>query len=74
VSFFGRYVKPQPIQPRITGPLVSMVAERDIVVISFATEKADPQDPSKKVSSTWIDMFRIENGKIAEHWNCATKN
>jgi predicted SnoaL-like aldol condensation-catalyzing enzyme len=27
----------------------------------------------QKYTSTWFDMFRIENGKIAEHWDPATK-
>jgi predicted SnoaL-like aldol condensation-catalyzing enzyme len=73
IAFFGRFVKPQAIQPRITGPLVNIVAERDMVVLSFVSEKPDPKDPSTKVASTWFDMFRIENGRIAEHWDCATK-
>ena len=24
-------------------------------------------------TTTWFDMFRIEDGKIAEHWDCDTK-
>jgi predicted SnoaL-like aldol condensation-catalyzing enzyme len=34
---------------------------------------ADAKDPAKKSTTTWFDMFRIENGKIAEHWDCAPK-
>src|SRR6476469_5926032 len=57
VAFFSRFVKPQAIQPRITGPLVNIVAERDTVVLSFVSEKPDPHDPSVKIASTWFDMF-----------------
>jgi predicted SnoaL-like aldol condensation-catalyzing enzyme len=73
-AFFGRFVKPQAIQPRISAPLVNIVAERDIVTLSFVSEKPDPSDPSKKYTTTWFDMFRIDNGRIAEHWDCAPKH
>ena len=33
----------------------------------------DPKDATKKYSTTWFDMFRLENGKIAEHWDPALK-
>jgi predicted SnoaL-like aldol condensation-catalyzing enzyme len=73
VGFFTQYVKPKPIQPRITAPLVTMVAEGDLVILGFVRESADPKDATKKSTTTWFDMFRIENGKIAEHWDCAPK-
>jgi predicted SnoaL-like aldol condensation-catalyzing enzyme len=49
------------------------VAEGDLVTLSFARELPDPADPAKKYTTTWFDMFRIENGKIAEHWDSAEK-
>jgi len=73
VDFFGRFKKPQPIQPRIGGPLVAIVAEGDLVTLVFAREGTDPKDASKKYSTTWFDMFRIEGGRIAEHWDPANK-
>ena len=73
VDFFTRMRKPAPIEPRIKAPLVAIVAEGDLVVLSFAREGADPKDATKKYSTTWFDMFRIENGKIAEHWDPAQK-
>ena len=73
VAFFTQFVKPKAIQPRIAAPLVSIVAERDLVILSFVRETRDPKDPAKKATTTWFDMFRIENGKIAEHWDCAPK-
>jgi len=36
-------------------------------VLSFAREYPEPADPTKKYTSTWFDMFRIETAKIAEH-------
>lgn len=73
VEFFSRFSTPKDIVDSIKTSVVSIVAERDLVVISFARELPDPQDKTKKYTTTWFDMFRIENGKIAEHWDCATK-
>lgn len=69
VEFFGKFSKPRPIQPRIKAPLVTIMAEADMVVLVFVSEQANPNDAGKKYATTWFDMFRIENGKIAEHWD-----
>jgi len=73
VDFFSKFKKPEPVADTIKAPVVAIIAEGDMVVISFARELADPKDATKKYSTTWFDMFRIENGKIAEHWDAATK-
>jgi predicted SnoaL-like aldol condensation-catalyzing enzyme len=73
VAFFSKLSKPKPIEPRVKAPLVSIVAERDLVVLSFVSERKDPEDAAKKYTTTWFDMFRVENGKIAEHWDCDSK-
>jgi predicted SnoaL-like aldol condensation-catalyzing enzyme len=73
VEFFSKFAKPKPIEQRIKAPLVAIVADGDLVVLAFAREGTDPKDATKKYTTTWFDMFRIENGKIAEHWDPATK-
>ena len=73
VDFFSKFKKPEPIADTIKAPVVAIIAEGDMVMISFARELVDPKDATKKYSTTWFDMFRIENGKIAEHWDAATK-
>ena len=73
VEFFSRFMKPQAIQPQVGAPLVNIVAEGDFVVLSFVRPAGDPKDPEQKATTTWFDMFRIENGKIAEHWDPAQK-
>ena len=73
VDFFSKFAKPKPIVDTIQAPVVAMVAERDLVVISFAAKLTDPTDSTKIYTSTWFDMFRIENGKLAEHWDGAQK-
>jgi predicted SnoaL-like aldol condensation-catalyzing enzyme len=73
VAFFSKFAKPKPIEPRVKAPLVSIVGDGDLVILSFVREEADPKDSTRKYTTTWFDMFRIEGGKIAEHWDCATK-
>ena len=73
VEFFSRFSKPQPIADTIKSVVVAIVAEGDLVMLSFVREMDDPADKSKKYTTTWFDLFRIENGKIAEHWDCSEK-
>jgi len=73
VEFFRRVRQPKTIEAKVSGPLVAITAERDLVVLSFVREYTDPKDSTKKYTTTWFDMFRIENGKIAEHWDSAQR-
>ena len=73
VEAFSKRVKPVAIEPRVKAPLVAIVAEADLVMLSFVRENEDPKDATKKYTTTWFDMFRIENGRIAEHWDPAVK-
>jgi len=73
VEFFSRFSKPKPIEDSVKAPLVSIVAERDLVILSFVKEHADPKDPAQKYTTTWFDMFRVKDGKIAEHWDAALR-
>ena len=73
IDFFGKVKKPRPIEPRVAAPLVSITAEDNLVVLAFARENADPKDATRKYTTTWFDMFRLEDGKIVEHWDPAQK-
>jgi len=73
IAFFSKNVVPQPIEPRVKAPLVAIVAEGDLVVLVFVREATDPRETAQKYTTTWFDMFRVEAGKIAEHWDPATK-
>ena len=73
IDFFSKNVTPGAVQPRVKAPLVAILADGDLVVLAFAREAPDPKHPAKKYTTTWFDMFRIEGGKIAEHWDPATK-
>lgn len=69
VEFFQKFSKPKPIQSRVKAPLVAILAEGDLVTLVFVSELPHPRDTGTKYTTTWFDMFRIENGKIAEHWD-----
>jgi predicted SnoaL-like aldol condensation-catalyzing enzyme len=68
--FRAQNLQPTAIPDTIPG-LVSMVAERDLVVLALVREGKDKD--GKPYTTTWFDMFRIANGKIVEHWDTATK-
>ena len=71
MDYFGRLPR-QAVKPDIKN-LVTMVAERDMVVLAFRRELPDPQNAGKTYTTTWFDMFRIKDGKLAEHWDYGTK-
>ncbi|WP_439697979.1 ester cyclase [Mucilaginibacter sp. AW1-7] len=73
INFFSKFAKPIAIQATVKAPLISIVAEGNFVVLSFKDERPDPKAKGKKYTTTWFDMLRIENGKIAEHWDSALK-
>ncbi|MBT0670827.1 nuclear transport factor 2 family protein [Novosphingobium profundi] len=60
------------IRPTIELPLVAMLAERDMVSMAFVRTETDAQ--GQIYHTSWFDLFRIENGLIAEHWDPATKS
>lgn len=64
IDFFSTFRKPQPIADSIKGPLISIVAAGDLVVLVFKREFPDPKDPTKKYTTTEFDMLRIEGGRL----------
>ena len=72
LAAFGKLGNPKPIPDEVPG-LVSITAEGDIVTMSFVNQQDDPHNPGTKYTTTWFDMFRVQDGKIAEHWDCDIK-
>lgn len=72
VDFFGQFEQ-QPVKETIDN-LVTIVAEKDLVILAFKRELPDPQNEGETYTTTWFDMLRIEDGKIAEHWDYGTKS
>jgi predicted SnoaL-like aldol condensation-catalyzing enzyme len=72
VKFFGSRPK-KPIPDKMQTKVVAVIADRDLVLVAFPREFKDPKDPAKTYTTTWFDMWRITNGKAAEHWDGAMK-
>lgn len=60
------------VKPTITLPLITMIAERDLVLV--ATQRPMRDDQGEGYVTSWFDLFRIADGKIAEHWDPALKS
>jgi predicted SnoaL-like aldol condensation-catalyzing enzyme len=65
LAFFASLGEPLPVQDRVQAKLVAVVAERDYV----AMVRVDEYDQPRAYTTTWFDLFRIEAGLIAEHWD-----
>jgi predicted SnoaL-like aldol condensation-catalyzing enzyme len=73
IDFFSKFAKPRPILDTLQSPLIAIVAEGDRVVLCFKDVRRDPKDSAKTYETTSFEMLRIENGKVAEHWDNARK-
>jgi predicted SnoaL-like aldol condensation-catalyzing enzyme len=62
-----------PVHSSLKAPIVAVVAQGDLVTLITGREHPHPTRAGQIYTTTWFDMFRIEDGRIAEHWNGATK-
>ena len=68
-EIFSAFMPRQDEVPEtIQNPVVTIIAEGDYVVMAFVNEYDEP-DGNGTYTSTHFDMFRIENGMVAEHWD-----
>ncbi len=72
VKFFTSIRKPTPVPEHMKTKIVEVVAEGDLVVVVTPRELPNPNDPSKKYTTSWFDMWRFKGGKADEHWDGAT--
>jgi predicted SnoaL-like aldol condensation-catalyzing enzyme len=72
-AFVARIANKQdrPIETSIRASVVSIVAEGNLVAVVTTTEHPHPVHPGRTYSTVWFDMYRIADGRIAEHWNPA---
>ena len=69
LAFFRQFAQPQPVQPEIDG-LIQMIAEGDLVAL--ATVRSYDDASGTPYTTTWFDMFRVDDGLLVEHWDTAT--
>src|SRR3954466_12726775 len=74
IEFFTKVLKVpvKPIPAKMGTPVVSVVAEGDLVVVIYP-RPMNEADPAKAYSTTWFDMWRFVDGKADEHWDPATR-
>ncbi|WP_336981872.1 nuclear transport factor 2 family protein [Altererythrobacter fulvus] len=60
------------IKDKLDLPLVHLMAEGDYVTTTFVRPEKDAN--GETYYSSWFDLYRIENGKIAEHWDPMLKS
>jgi len=73
VQDYIRKTRPErPIQDKLDLPLINLIAERDYVMTAFVRPEKDAN--GQTYYSTWFDLYRIQDGKIAEHWDPMLKS
>lgn len=73
VQEYIRNTRPErEIEDRLELPMIHIMAEGNYVTIAFLRLNEDAD--GNGYYSTWFDMFRIEDGLIAEHWDPMLKS
>ncbi len=58
----------RPIPATIGFPVISIMAEGDMVLVASVEYAEDKENPGTKYATTHFDLYRVESGLIAEHW------
>ncbi len=73
VQDYIRSTRPErPLSDTLDLPLIQLIAEGDYVMTSFVRPEKDAE--GQTYYSTWFDLYRIEDGRIAEHWDPMLKS
>ena len=68
MSFFRSIAKPRSLQPKMAN-FIEIIAEGDKVVLATVREYKDAN--GKPYTTTWFDMWIVEDGLLVEHWDTA---
>ncbi len=69
VQVFGSMGEREPLS--YIADLVAITADAGYVTMAFKREMDNP-NAAGTYTTTWFDMFRVEDGRIAEHWDYGT--
>jgi predicted SnoaL-like aldol condensation-catalyzing enzyme len=73
VQDYIRKTRPErPIADTLELPLINLIAEGNYVMTAFVRPEKDTS--GETYYSTWFDLYRIADGKIAEHWDPMLKS
>lgn len=75
VRTIGASRKPRPVEATSHFPIISLIAEGDMVVVMWARKVRDREKPEETYQMTWFDVFRLDakTGLIAEHWDSSER-
>ncbi|HEV2200867.1 MAG TPA: nuclear transport factor 2 family protein [Bryobacteraceae bacterium] len=71
VAYFGK-MPAKPIQPKLPKQPDRAMAKGDYVVLVWELDGEEKTGKAFKYNT--FDIVRVQNGKIAEHWDGAPKN
>ena len=74
VKYIGQTRPVRPIPDTIGFPVISIMAEGDMVLVASVEYADDPEKPGSRYTTTHFDLYRVENGLIAEHWDNLQKS
>lgn len=57
---------------QLAGP-ATYVSEGNLVVMIQPIRRPDPVRPGETYVLYWFDMWRVEDGRVVEHWDAAPK-
>lgn len=64
----------RPIPAQISFPVISITAEGEFVTVATVSYEDDLEKPGEKFVTTHFDMYRLEKGLIAEHWDNVSRS
>lgn len=67
-----RFPEPKPAGAQMQNPPAHIFVDGDVVTYFWKRAGKDPKDASS-YDFYGFDAFRIKDGKIAEHWDAATR-
>jgi predicted SnoaL-like aldol condensation-catalyzing enzyme len=73
VKVFSARPPVNPIPETMPAPPVVQFAKGDYVGFIWERQAKDPTDETKMYKYNNFDLVRLENGKVAEHWDYALK-
>ena len=75
VRTIGASRKPRPVEATSHFPIISIIAEGDMVVVMWARKVRDREKTDETYQMTWFDVFRLDakSGLIAEHWDSSER-
>ena len=68
MSFFRQIAQPKPVLPTMAN-FIDIVAEDDKVVLATVRDYLDSN--GQPYTTTWFDMWIVEDGLLVEHWDTA---